>query len=237
MAGAMNIPFILKMYYRWLRLKLPNKDIILPTHSNNIQPKVKDDLVFELIETSDADDNLPDVESDLVSDKNNVASDINKTELQTDDLPFQSGETVLKTFNARMIDQLQQEQKQISKNESILDIIADIKKNKTSFMEDYKKRKEMNEFIQQNPEYDQELSKAKRNGGMSFNTYAWDFAPYMLGLKRKVQNHINPPYAFSHLGAIEGDALIRFKIMQDGSLQDLEILGSNAHYSFVQSPV
>ena len=188
-------------------------------------------LVFELIETPDVRDQIPDTESNLVSDKNTVASDLNETELPNSDTPFQIGDTALKSFKDKIVKQIQEEQQSKSSKESISDILADIQKSKTTFMEDYKNRKEMLKIAQIKPEFNQELSKAKKKGGMSFNTYAWDFAPYMLSLKRKVQNHINPPYAFSRLGAIDGNTLIRFKIMQDGSLQDLEIVGSDAHYT------
>lgn len=76
-------------------------------------------------------------------------------------------------------------------------------------------------------------SRAPDMGGLSFNTYNWDFAPYMLALKRKIRRNIFPPAAFTHLGMISGETLLRFKIYPDGRLRDLEILGYNGHKSLM----
>ena len=80
-------------------------------------------------------------------------------------------------------------------------------------------------------EYENLLSQVRTRGGMSLNTYKWEFAPYLLEMKHKIQSHNHPPFAFTHLGAIDGDILLRFKVLQDGTVQDLEILKSTAHYS------
>ena len=75
------------------------------------------------------------------------------------------------------------------------------------------------------------LSGAERQGGIRFNTYDWDFAPYMLAMKRKVESHMYPPYAFTHMGLVSGTNVIHFIVLPDGSVRDLKILTSNAHFS------
>ena len=72
-------------------------------------------------------------------------------------------------------------------------------------------------------------------GGLSFNTYNWDFAPYMLALKERIGRNIFPPLAFSKLGAIDGDTLLRFKIYPDGRLDDLELLGYTGHRTLMET--
>jgi hypothetical protein len=72
---------------------------------------------------------------------------------------------------------------------------------------------------------------AEKQGGISFNTYNWDFAPYMLAMKRKVESHMRPPYAFTHMGAVSGTNIIRFVVLPNGSIRDLEILDSDTHSS------
>ena len=67
-------------------------------------------------------------------------------------------------------------------------------------------------------------ARAAESGGLSFNTYDWDFAPYMLALKERISRNIFPPLAFSQLGMIDGDTMLRFKIYPDGRLADLELL-------------
>lgn len=83
--------------------------------------------------------------------------------------------------------------------------------------------------------YDNRKSRAPDMGGMSFNTYNWDFAPYMLVLKKKVQGNIFPPPAFTHLGLIKGETLLRFKIYPNGELRDLELLEYTGHETLMKT--
>lgn len=81
--------------------------------------------------------------------------------------------------------------------------------------------------------YDNQQSRALDMGGLSFNTYNWNFAPYMLELKRRIQRNIHPPPAFSELGLISGETLLHFKIYPNGMLKDLEILDYKGHKSLM----
>lgn len=83
------------------------------------------------------------------------------------------------------------------------------------------------------PNYDNQQSRALDMGGLSFNTYNWDFAPYMLELKRRIQRNIHPPSAFTELGLISGETLLRFRIYPNGMLKDLVILNYNGHKSLM----
>jgi len=78
-------------------------------------------------------------------------------------------------------------------------------------------------------------ARAASDGGLSFNTYNWDFAPYMLALKERIGRNIFPPMAFSKLGMIDGDTLLRFKIYPDGQLSDLELLGYTGHRTLMET--
>ena len=81
------------------------------------------------------------------------------------------------------------------------------------------------------------LSGVGRKGGMSFNTYDWDFAPYMLAMKRAIDRHLFPPYAFTHMGMVSGTNIVRFTVTPDGRIRGLEILGSDAHFSLDRTSV
>jgi hypothetical protein len=76
-------------------------------------------------------------------------------------------------------------------------------------------------------------SRVEDTGGLSFNTYDWDFAPYLLMLKHRIQRNIFPPPAFSQLGLIDGETMLRFKIYPNGQLKDLAILNYNGHESLM----
>ncbi len=77
--------------------------------------------------------------------------------------------------------------------------------------------------------------RAAEEGGLSFNTYDWDFAPYMLALKQRIGRNIFPPLAYSMLGMIDGDTMLRFKIYPNGRLADLELLGYRGHRTLMET--
>ena len=81
--------------------------------------------------------------------------------------------------------------------------------------------------------HDNQASRVEDSGGLSFNTYDWDFAPYLIMLKHRIQRNIFPPPAFSQLGLIDGDTVLRFKIYPNGELKDLAILNYKGHESLM----
>jgi hypothetical protein len=83
--------------------------------------------------------------------------------------------------------------------------------------------------------HDDRESQVPDSGGLSFNTYNWDFAPYMLELKERIRGHIFPPVAFTRWGMIDGDTLLRFKIYPNGELRDLELLAYEGHRSLMET--
>ncbi len=83
--------------------------------------------------------------------------------------------------------------------------------------------------------YDNDQSRAPEMGALSFNTYNWEFAPYMLALKRKIEPNIFPPPAFTRLGLISGESFIRFKIYPNGEMRDLEIVKYDGHKTLMET--
>jgi hypothetical protein len=67
-------------------------------------------------------------------------------------------------------------------------------------------------------------SSVERLGGLSFNTYSWEYAPYLLKLKERIQKNIFPPASFTRLG-FGGSHLIRFRIQRNGILSAVTLLG------------
>ncbi|RMD97127.1 MAG: hypothetical protein D6814_10115 [Calditrichaeota bacterium] len=78
-------------------------------------------------------------------------------------------------------------------------------------------------------------SRSSDMGDFSLNTYAWDFAPYMIRLKRKIEKNIFPPPAFTYMGIIHGQAILRFRISPEGKLAKLEIVSYNGHKSLLNT--
>jgi len=80
-------------------------------------------------------------------------------------------------------------------------------------------------------------SRAPDLGSFSLNTYAWEYAPYLLWLKNRVQRNIHPPPAFTHMGIISGQTILRFRIFPDGTLQSLELRGYGGHKALMETSV
>lgn len=82
---------------------------------------------------------------------------------------------------------------------------------------------------------DNRQSRAPQLGSFALDTYEWNFAPYMLWLKKRVQSNIYPPPAFTHMGLISGQTHLRFKIYRDGTLRDLELIDYRGHKSLMET--
>ncbi len=89
----------------------------------------------------------------------------------------------------------------------------------------------------QRPIYDNRLTRAPELGSFSMNTYAWDYAPYLLWLKRRIEQNIYPPPAFTRMGMISGQTQLRFRIYPDGRLEALEVLQTAGHKSLMETSV
>jgi len=72
-------------------------------------------------------------------------------------------------------------------------------------------------------------------GGISLNTTEWDFAPYLLDLKRRIRQKWIPPIAFTTLGAVHGYTWVRFRIYPDGHMEDMEVVETEGHDSLHRS--
>lgn len=89
----------------------------------------------------------------------------------------------------------------------------------------------------QRPVFDNRQTRAPELGSFAINTYAWDYAPYLLWLKRRIEQNIYPPPAFTKMGMISGQTQLRFRIYPDGRLEALEVLQTVGHKSLMQTSV
>jgi TonB family protein len=203
-----------------------------------VEPVDEPQVAFELVEVpDDAPRQEPDALSNLLSDREARAADLNPE--QTPDLqdPFYDSDVDITQFERAETDpsEAQMEKSEQREDEDVLAENAlpllelDFADEMTSKPgQEYSREAESPENLQ---------SSSVNKGSISFNTYDWDFAPYMLAMKRAVERHLYPPYAFTHMGLVSGDNLIRFVVSPDGTIRDLRILDSNAHYSLDRASV
>ena len=196
-------------------------------------------ITFEFIETPDVpeDENLE--KQNLVSDKNLAAADEVESELPVDVNPFSEGVTEIKEFPQTESVEMQPENKpeEIVQETPIEE--SQEQSDEIVVREDNEKQIHQAQpesvYLPSQLDYNNVISEVEKAGGVSFNTYKWNFAPYMLYLKKKIQGNLNPPPGFTYLGLIHGDVLVRFIILPNGTLKDVKVLHSEAHNSLVQA--
>ncbi len=87
------------------------------------------------------------------------------------------------------------------------------------------------------PDFGDDGSASMTIGNITLNTTAWDFAPYLLDLKRRIRQKWIPPMAFAQLGAIHGYTWVNFRIYPDGRMDELSIVETEGHDSLHRSSV
>jgi outer membrane biosynthesis protein TonB len=108
--------------------------------------------------------------------------------------------------------------------------------NKAKFIEQYSPQREQS-MPEQVPDFRNKDSAMASLGGISINTTAWDFAPYLLDLKHRVKQHWIPPLAFTALGAIHGYTVVLFRIYPDGNMTMLDVVDQEGHESLHRASV
>lgn len=107
---------------------------------------------------------------------------------------------------------------------------------RSKFLEEKSPRRDMS-FPERQLDFKNEGSTQATIDGISINTTAWDFAPYLLELKHRVKQHWIPPLAFTALGAIHGFTSVRFRIFPDGRMESLAVLEAEGHESLSRASV
>jgi hypothetical protein len=229
---------------------------IVPPPPQNANP-----IVFELekpkeqprqvVETPDDAKSKPPEKADLLSDKDSRARNpetapklkegdaysrglIDSYELPTPRIP--AGETMKKPDKEKPAVKDEKDQVPSDMEPAKTVKVDDLDK----FYQQYRERKEKAKkygTTEKPPSvfHDQQLMQTLNRGGLSFNTYNWNFAPYMLALKKRIQQNMYLPKAFSELGVISGETVLKFRIYPGGRMEALEILGYRGHISLMQT--
>jgi TonB family protein len=192
-------------------------------------------LTFELVETPETvPQELPSAKTDLASDRSARARDDNTDSEKPEGLPWAEGIVEARNYPRLpepAAEALQEKQEQTQNGPD---------QNDESFMADLIRKQEaalQNKPLEPEPSFKNLDTSAPDLGGFSFNTYNWDFAPYLLSMKRRIRSNMHLPYAFTHLGAISGKIMVHFTVQPSGEVSALQILNSDAHYSLEQSSV
>jgi hypothetical protein len=232
---------------------------IFPDQSDAEQAVVTKPMVFELVETpDDAIQERPEKTS-LLSDKNAIA----RNEIRPDDTrpgeAYSEGLADHRIFagqpeptgNAETSSQEQMaEQPQDDSQPQLRDANPNLsirtfdarqtlreKLYKDSFLERNQGFLSMHNRFMDDLNYNQREFSAEALGGVTLNTYSWDFAFYILEMKRKLRENTYPPMAFSRFGMISGQTVLTFRVMPDGRAVDVAVLEYDGHRTLMETSV
>lgn len=198
--------------------------IFAPDEGGVPEAPSEDRFVFEVVETPDnLRDEDPDRETNLVSDKSTRAADENPVARESLDIPYSPGEFIFGQLE-QPVNQPAERVPREARGDTPGDLAGAGLAGDEETAEGYS-------IPATSIDFKNLASSLARQGGVSFNTYDWDFAPYMLAMKRRVERNMHPPYAFTHMGIVSGTNILSFTVLRDGTVKGLRILGSETHFS------
>ncbi len=80
-------------------------------------------------------------------------------------------------------------------------------------------------------------SSADNLGGISLSSYNWNYAPYIMYLKRKVQEKIYPPSAFYSVSGMKSEVVVNMVVHRDGTIEEPQLVANDGHESFISTSV
>jgi outer membrane biosynthesis protein TonB len=217
--GVIFIPGVKDMFKEW-DIEIPNEIPVVPMEFTLVSPP----------ERPTPSDNI----SKYLSTVSSAASDVVETE-QTTDLPHGEGEIPIPDTPSRDEGAEGGGQSEVPPlPEKTTDLGEAFRKSKYIQQQSPQREQSMPEQV---PDFRNEGSAMASLGGISINTTAWDFAPYLLDLKHRVKQHWIPPLAFTALGAIHGYTVVYFRIYPDGHMEMLQVQEEEGHKSLHRSSV
>lgn len=211
------------------------------TKTEELKPEKQ--IAFEIVETSE-NSKTPPEKADLLSDKNSLAKDQNPENTDSN-LPFSKGLT-----DARVLERpsaysnpaertpppesanQEQEATPAESSEGITTQNEVKQTRKSSFSRERLLAYQEPSQSTSRSFLDQQSGSARDFGGLSLNTYAWDYAPYLLDLKHRIEKNIFPPPVFTRMGS-GGQNTFRFRIMPDGTLVGPEYIDAQGERALI----
>lgn len=207
-----------------------------------------------VIETPEVEkEEVPSELTNIISDKNIVAKDNLKKE-EINSKPYSEGKTEKIKDIVKSIPSVKKElspQPKIEKSQAPpvkeeiedkgIDILAreEVLQEGIPEQEEIPPQKEQIASIPKNllriPLYDDRLSNARGFGEITFNVKKHEVAPYIIKMKKKIEEHWAPPVIFTYYGLTSGETVVQFKIMPDGSVNDLKVIREKGDESLKKS--
>ncbi len=190
----------------------------------------REPMVFEFIEPTDGPipEEVP--ETNLASTRKSLARSRGEEAVSENDLPVSSGQSPVKELKkpGSRADESEPSRPRPPDRE------LDRNEGKREAAQSPFSRSVMRREVSQSVEEQRFMNPRGRSttlpGDLSFNTVDFEFAPYLLELKRRIEAHWWPPIA-SYGSGYKGASVIRFGVSQSGELDLLEVVTGADHES------
>jgi protein TonB len=198
--------------------------------AEEVEPEeVREPIVFELVEPSPGPEPEVVPETNLASTKRSLARTEETGAAGEEELPLSRGESPLKENRAKVeageareahapSPQLPEPEEEGTGERQRFDL------SPAAIRRDIQRSLDERRFDNRN-------GSATLPGDLSFNTVDFEFAPYLLELKRRVEEKWYPPVAFRGGLPYRGASVIRFAVARGGELDLLELVRAADHTS------
>lgn len=216
-------------------------------------------LIFELVETPDDAIRQEPENAHLVSDKNALARDEHEDDLAEGE-SYSDGEVPHRVFagdpdaggqQTAQAENQQNQERDDAESEPwnpVLDWagsyfnsnrrrVQDTKDGESSLRQPQIGPPSPQRRFTDDMNYEQRETGAEEKGSISLNTYEWEYASYILHMKKRLKSNIFPPAIFTYMGGISGETTLMFRVQLDGSMTDLSVLGYNGHRTLMETSV
>ncbi len=216
-------------------------------------------LIFELVETPDDAIRQEPENAHLVSDKNALARDEHEGDLEQGEA-YSDGEVTHRVFagdpdaggqqTAQSEDRQDQQQEDAESEpwNPILDWagsyfdsqrrrVQDTRDGESSMLQPRVGPPSPQRRFTDDLDYEQRMTGVDNKGSISLNTYKWDYASYILHMKKRLKSNIFPPAIFTYMGGISGETILRFRVWPDGQVTDLSVIEFNGHKTLMETSV
>ncbi len=242
LSAILHILFLIFFKFDLLLFDLADDVERIPNDVTVIFPENKPaEIPRQIVENINENEEIP-TESDLLSDRNSRAANPEISDLTANQPRSKGNIPIPNLTNPNLTTKPSQflPSKRFSKDALRKSEYANRdEKFFKSKQEDITKSQQSAAVNQQttNNIYSQKKFSADKLGNITLSTYAWEWAPYINALKRKLHSVWFAPVAYYRLGLIHGYTDIRFTISRDGKILDYEVLAHNGHESLEQSSV
>ncbi len=193
-------------------------------------PEVREPIVFEFIEPAPGPEAEEVPETKLASTKRSVARSEGAADDAENDFPFSKGDSPVKEVRTSPLpSELLRSPEPVFPREPKSEEGRGEPEHLPLSPSEI--RRSVRHSIEEDRKFKNRKGRSAPPGDLAFNTVDFEYAPYLLELKRRIEENWYPPVAFQAGLPYRGASVVRFAVEKDGRLGLLELKSGADHVS------